>query len=208
MSGPAETERVQRIFDEFAPKYDRIIGFFERILFGDGRTWACSQARGETLEIAIGTGLNLPFYAPDVRLTGIELSPEMLNLARQRARAMKRKVDLRLGDAQALEFPPDSFDTVISTLTMCSIPDYRKAISEAKRVLRPGGLLVMLEHVRSPSVAVRFGQRLLNPLTVRFGADHLLREPLRVVEEQGFELLSQRRLKSGIVQHLTARKPA
>src|SRR5438874_2926665 len=82
-----ETERVRAVQDKQAPKYDRQISFFERILFGDGRAWVCSQATGDVLEVAIGTGRNLSFYPPDVRLTGIDFSPAMLELARRRRRS-------------------------------------------------------------------------------------------------------------------------
>jgi ubiquinone/menaquinone biosynthesis C-methylase UbiE len=202
----AETERVRRIQDKEAPRYDRQMGFFERILFADGREWACSQVEGEVLELAIGTGRNLEFYADDVRLTGIELSPEMLAIGKRRAEELGRDVDLRLGDAQTLEFPDESFDTVIITFGLCTIPDDRGAASEAYRVLRPGGRLVLLEHVRSPSLPVRAVQRLLDPLSVRFGADHLVREPLDYLAEVGFEIESVQRLKWGIVERALARK--
>jgi ubiquinone/menaquinone biosynthesis C-methylase UbiE len=106
------------------------------------------------LELAFGTGRNLPYYPADVRLTAIELSPRMLEIGRQRANELGRKVDLRLGDAQALEFHDQSFDTVIITFGLCTIPDDRAAVTEAHSVLRPGGRLVLLEHVRSPSTPV------------------------------------------------------
>lgn len=85
-----ETERVRRIQDKGAPGYDREMRFFERVLFGGGREWACSQVRGEVLEIAVGTGRNLPYYASDVNLTGVELSPEMLAIGRRRAEELGR----------------------------------------------------------------------------------------------------------------------
>lgn len=204
--GNAETERVRRIQDKEAPRYDRQMGFFERILFADGREWACSQVQGEVLEIAVGTGRNLPYYADDIRLIGIELSPEMLAIAKRRAETLDREVDFRTGDAQALEFQDQSFDTVIITFALCTIPDDRAAASEAFRVLRPGGQLVLLEHVRSPSLAVRAVQRMLDPLSVRFGADHLVRDPLDYLGDTGFEIESVERLKWGIVERLTARK--
>jgi ubiquinone/menaquinone biosynthesis C-methylase UbiE len=181
--------------------------FFERILFGDGREWACSQVRGRVLEIAVGTGRNLPFYAADVDLTGIELSPEMLALARSRVEELGREVDFRIGDAQQLEFEHESFDTVIITFALCTIPDDRRAVAEARRVLRPGGRLVLLEHVRSPSAPVRAVQRLLDPLSVRFGADHLVREPLDHLADAGFEIENVERSKWGIVERVTARRP-
>lgn len=203
----AETERVRRIQDKTAAHFDRQIAFFERILFGDGRAWVCSQAQGEVLELAAGTARNLPFYPDDVEITAIELSPEMLDIARTRAADVGRAADLRLGDAQALDFPDESFDTVTCTLGFCTIPDDRRAAAEAFRVLRPGGRLLLLEHVRSPAPLVRGGQRLLEPLTVRFEADHLLREPLDYLPGVGFEIEEVQRSKWGIVERLRARKP-
>jgi ubiquinone/menaquinone biosynthesis C-methylase UbiE len=201
-----ETERVRRIQDKEAPRYDRQMGFFDRFLFAGGREWACSRVNGQVLELAIGTGRNLPYYAADVRLTGIELSPQMLEIARTRAVELGRDVDLRLGDAQALEFEDHRFDTVIVTFGLCTIPDDHEAAAEAHRVLRPGGRLVVLEHVRSPAFAVRAAQRVLDPLSVRFSADHLMRDPLDYLGDVGFEIESVERLKWGIVERIVARK--
>jgi ubiquinone/menaquinone biosynthesis C-methylase UbiE len=203
-----ETERVRRVQDKQAPNYDRQIGVFERVLFGGGREWVCSQARGKVLELACGTARNLSFYPTDVELTGVELSPEMLRIGRERAQELVRTADLRLGDAQGLEFPDASFDTVTCTLGFCTIPDTRRAAGEALRVLRPGGHLLMLEHVRSSMRAVRAVQRLLEPLSVRFGADHLLREPLDYLPDVGFEIDLVERSKWGIVERLRAHRPA
>jgi ubiquinone/menaquinone biosynthesis C-methylase UbiE len=195
------------IQDKEAPRYDRRISFFEKILFAGGREWVCSRADGDVLELAAGTGRNLPHYPDGVRLTAIELSPEMMAIARQRAAEVGREVDQRLGDAQALEFQSDSFDTVVITLGLCTIPDPRQAISEAHRVLRPGARLLLLEHVRSPRLLVRTVQRLLDPLAVRFAADHLMREPLEYLGAEGFEVERVERSKWGIVERVMARKP-
>jgi ubiquinone/menaquinone biosynthesis C-methylase UbiE len=207
VSRETETERVRDVQDKHASGYDRQISFFERILFGDGRAWVCSQARGEVLELACGTARNLPFYPQDVTLTGIELSPEMLALGNQRAERLGHPADLRLGDAQELPFDDGSFDTVTCTLGFCTIPDTRAAAAEAFRVLRPQGRLLMLEHVRSPLRGVRAVQRLLEPLSVRFEADHLLRDPLDYLPGAGFEIDAVDRSKLGIVERLHARKP-
>jgi ubiquinone/menaquinone biosynthesis C-methylase UbiE len=202
-----ETERVRAVQDKQAPKYDRQISFFERILFGDGRAWVCSQARGRVLELAAGTGRNLSFYPPDVELTAIELSPEMLAIGRQRAQELGHPVDLRLGDVQSLDFPDESFDTVTCTLGFCTIPDTPAAAAEAFRVLRPGGQLLLMEHVRSPIRIVRGAQRVLEPLAVRFEADHLLRDPLDYLPSVGFQIDEVQRSKWGIVERLRALKP-
>jgi ubiquinone/menaquinone biosynthesis C-methylase UbiE len=201
------TERVQRHYDRSAGSYDRIISWAEKPLFGGGREWVCSRARGEVLEIAVGTGRNLPFYPEDVRLTGIELSPKMLDIAHRRARELGREADLRAGDAQDLPFPDASFDTVVATLALCTIPDDRRAVAEATRVLRSGGRLLLLEHVRSPILPMRLLQRVLEPLTLLLDHDHLLREPLRYVEDTGLVVERLERSKLGVVERLAARKP-
>ena len=202
----AETERVRAIQDKTAPHYDRQISFFERILFGDGRAWVCSQARGRVLELAAGTARNLPFYPDGVQVTGIELSPEMLTLARERVRTLGHDADLRLGDAQNLEFEDESFDTVTCTLGFCTIPDTTTAAREAYRVLRPGGHLLMLEHVRSPNRVVRFGQRLAEQLTLRLEGDHQLRDPATQLVAAGFLIERIERSKWGMVARIAARK--
>jgi ubiquinone/menaquinone biosynthesis C-methylase UbiE len=204
----SETERVREVQDKHAGSYDRQMNFWDRVLFAGGREWACSRADGEVLEIAVGTGRNLPFYPPGLRLTAIEFSPEMLAIARKRANDIGRPFDLREGDAQALEFGDESFDTVIITFALCTIPDDRKAVREARRVLRPGGRLILLEHVRSPVLPIRAIQRAIEPLSLRFEADHLTREPLDYLADEGFEVESNERSKLGIVERVVARRPA
>jgi ubiquinone/menaquinone biosynthesis C-methylase UbiE len=180
---------------------------FERMLFGDGRRWVCSQAEGEVLEIAVGTGRNLAHYPPQVRLSGIELSPAMLELARRRAQQVGREADLRVGDAQALDFEDERFDTVVCTLSLCTIPDDRASVAEAKRVLRPGGRFLLLEHVRSPVRAVRAVENAIEPLMVRFQGDHVTREPLEHLRAEGFVVERVLRSKWGIVERVAALKP-
>jgi ubiquinone/menaquinone biosynthesis C-methylase UbiE len=202
-----ETERLKRVWEREAPTYDRRMGFFERVLFGDGREWVGSRASGEVLEVAVGTGRNFPFYPQGVRLTGIDLSPAMLEIARNRADELDLDADLREGDAQELPFPDASFDTVVCTLSLCSIPDDRRAIAEMKRVLRPGGRLLLLDHVRASSKAWLTAQRVLEPLSWRISCDHLLHRPLEQVQAEGFEVEQRERYKAGIVERLSARKP-
>jgi ubiquinone/menaquinone biosynthesis C-methylase UbiE len=128
-----ETERVRAIFDKSAASYDGWMRPFDRLLLDGGRSRVYGRARGRTLEIAVGTGLNLPFYPPDVEVTGVDVSPGMLAVARWQADALGRAVELRIADAHALDFPDESFDTVVVTLPLCSIPDERRALAEAHR---------------------------------------------------------------------------
>jgi ubiquinone/menaquinone biosynthesis C-methylase UbiE len=202
------SQRLRRYWDKHSRSYDRQMAFWERRLFGDGRHWVCAQAVGEVLEVAIGTGRNLPLYPEGMRLTGIDFSPQMLQLARRRAEGLGRPVDLRLGDAQALDLPDASFDTVVCTLSLCAIPDERRAIAEMKRVLRPGGRLLLLDHVAAGPRLGRAIQWLLERITVPLGGEHLRRRPLLQVQAEGFDVERRERYKLGIVERLVARKPA
>lgn len=205
---PSETERIRKIFDKQAPKYDKSMSRFERLLFAGNREWVCERASGEVLELAAGTARNLPFYSGDVKVTGVELSPEMAELGRQRAEEVGREIDMRVGDAESLPFPDESFDTVVCTYGLCTIPDDAAAVHEAKRVLRPGGRILLAEHVRSPNGVVRTIQRVLEPLAHRLGGDHLMREPLDHLEAEGFEVDEVKRQKAGWVELVAAHKPA
>lgn len=201
-----ELQRLRRFWDKQARSYDRQMGFWDRKLFRDTREWVCSQARGEVLEVAIGTGLNLDRYPDDVTVTGIDLSPQMLAQARRRADRLGRRVELREGDAQQLDFPDASFDSVVCTFSLCGIPDDRQAVAEMLRVLRPGGLLLLADHVVSTSWPVRVLQRLLEVVTVRFAGDRFRRRPIRHVREAGLAIERHDRFALGIVERLAARK--
>jgi ubiquinone/menaquinone biosynthesis C-methylase UbiE len=143
---PSANEVKRRYYAREAEKYDQETDFWERWLFGsEHRSWACSRAVGDTLEVAIGTGLNLPHYPPGVRLTGIDLTPEMLAKAEIRARSIGREIDLQEADAHDLPFNESSFDTVVCSYAMCSVSDEARAIAEMKRVLQPRGRLICAE---------------------------------------------------------------
>ena len=177
-----------------------------RMLFGDARAWVASRAVGDTLEIGIGTGLTLPYYPPGVRLTGIDISPVMLAAARLRADELGRQVALHEGSAGVIDAPDSSFDTVVFCLVLCSVPDDRRAIFEAARVLRPGGHLLAVEHVRSPRMLVRVLERLWEPIAMRTEGDHLLRDPLDHLAAAGLVIETLERGRLGIVERLVARR--
>lgn len=193
--------RLARSYNRSAHRWDRLIGLDE------GRRWVCRRAHGRVLEVGIGTGLSLPGYPSNVQLVAIDATPEMLELARRRAAENKVAVELRIGDAQQLEFPDDSFDSVVFTYSLCTIPKPERALAEAMRVLRPGGSLLLTEHVRSPNVLVRTGQRVVDPIFQRFEADHLLREPLEMVTALGLIVDELERSAWGVMERLHAMKP-
>jgi ubiquinone/menaquinone biosynthesis C-methylase UbiE len=203
-----DLERLRRYWDKHSRTYDKQMGFFDRKLFGDTRQWVCRQAVGDVLEVAVGTGLNLDKYPDQVRITGIDLSPEMLTHARRRADATGRDIALQVCDAQQLPFPDGSFDTVVCTFSLCGIPDERTALGEMWRVLRPGGLLLLADHVVSTSAPARALQRLLEVVTIPIGGENFRRRPINHVRDRGFAIEQQERFKLGIVERVAARKPS
>ncbi len=199
-------ERWERYWDKKSRGYDREMQRFDRWLFRDSRAWACSRANGATLEVAVGTGLNLAHYPEDVDLTGIDLSEKMLDIARHRAAELGRTPTLQKANAHDLPFGEDSFDTVVCTFGLCTIPDLERAVDEMIRVLRPGGSLILVDHVESSSVVARGVQRLLEVVTVPLGGEHFRRRPLGSVVARGLEVVQRDRFALGLVERLVARK--
>lgn len=200
--------RQKRVWDKAAPGYDKQIAFFDRHWFTGGREWLSERARGRVLEVAVGTGRNLPGYPADAAITGIELSPAMLDIARQRAAAAGRDVDLREGDAEHLPFDDDSFDTVVCALALCTIPSPVAAVGEMRRVLAPGGRLLLLDHIGSSWPPLFAAQWLAERVTIAAAGEHFTRRQLPLVKAAGFQVVEAERLKAGTVERIHAIKPA
>jgi SAM-dependent methyltransferase len=130
----------------------------------------------------------------------------MLEIARKRADELGLVADLMEGDAQEPPFLDASFDTVVCTLSLYNMPDDRRAIAEMKRVLRPGGKLLLLDHVKASSKVWLVVQRVLEPLSWRFSCENLQCRPLEHVLAEGFEAEQRKRCKAGIVERPSARR--
>ncbi|WP_448628232.1 class I SAM-dependent methyltransferase [Geodermatophilus sp. URMC 64] len=212
MATGLDPARVRGYYDTHADDYDRQFGGVERRLLGDQRRWATSRARGTVLELGVGTGLNLPLYPDDVvRIVGVDLSEEMLARARARVSAagLGGRVELRRGDAHAVDLPDGSVDTVVSTYSLCTVADPAAVLREARRVLAPGGRLVLVEHGPARGRVLRGVQRLLNPLAVRWQADDLLREPRVLAAAAGFAVTGADQAGfGGVVHRVAAHRPA
>ena len=202
----SHTDRWHRYWDKKSRGYDREMRFMQRVLFGDSREWACSNATGTVLEVAVGTGLNIEAYPAEVQLTGIDLSDEMLKIARARAVELGREVELRQGDAHQLPFADTTFDTVVCTFGLCAIPNMDTAIGEMTRVLRPGGTLILVDHVASSSRIARGVQRALEVVTVPMASEHFLRRPLKELEKRPYTVEKVERFKIGLIERVVARK--
>ena len=172
----------------FAAVYDRLNGQAERTWLGSRRVGLVAQADGEVLEIGAGTGANLRHYRDVTRVVAAEPDPAMrARLARHLAGAMV-PVEVSEAPAERLGFPDASFDTVVSTLVLCSVADPDAALAEVRRVLRPGGRLLVLEHVRGEGRRARWQDR-VTPLWRRVGAGcHPNRDTQAAIVRAGFHL--------------------
>jgi ubiquinone/menaquinone biosynthesis C-methylase UbiE len=150
------------------------------------------SAQARVLEIGVGSGLNLPFYsASATRVIGLDPSPKLLSMAHEAAGAIARPIELLEGTAEAIPLDTDSIDTVVTTWTLCSVPDIVLALAELRRVLRPEGRLLFVEHGCSPDRSVRLWQDRLTPLWKHIGGGcHLNRPITRLLEESGFRIES------------------
>ena len=165
-----EKRQVQRAYELYAPVYDFIFDW----IFAPGRAAAIKQlglARNDSvLEVGIGTGLNLPLYPPTCRLTGIDLSQEMLDKAVERVQTLTRtNVTLKVMDATALDFADNEFDKALATYTISAVPDPVAVLREMRRVVKPGGVLVILNHFRSEGRIAGRLEDLVAPLCTRLG---------------------------------------
>ena len=200
------TARQRRVWKKAAPTYDRKIAGLERGIAAGGREWVGSRASGRVLEVAIGTGRSIPFYAADVDLTGLDLTPEMLKLARRRAHELGLKAELLVGDAEHLPFDDAAFDTVVCELGLCSIPRPAVAIAEMARVLKPGGTLLLLDHIGSSWPPVWMLQWLIERVTIATSGEHFTRRQLPLVQAAGLEVVESERLKAGTIERIRAIK--
>lgn len=204
-----ELRRIRHIYDSRARSYDRTVGAAEHLLLGEFRRTFAADLRGDVLEVAVGSGLNLPYYPQAVTsIVGVDLSRGMLAQAHARASDLGRRVVLAQMEASRLAFPDASFDTVAISLALCTVPDPVATLREVARVCRPAGRVVLLEHVRSPLWPVAALQRLLTPLQQRALGCHLTRETVETVRDAGFAIEAEHRRVFGVVRLVVARPPA
>ncbi|MBI4570200.1 MAG: class I SAM-dependent methyltransferase [Planctomycetes bacterium] len=148
-----------------------------------------ADMRGRVLVVAVGTGADVRCFPPGLEITAIDISPAMLRRAEGRARAYRGKITLEEGDAMNLRFAADSFDTVVTSCTMCSVPDPVRGLRELHRVLRPDGRLLMFEHVRSRNRLLGCMLDIMTLMT-RWGGTEMNRDTIRNAQAAGFTLTS------------------
>ncbi len=202
----ATTELTRRpaavVYDRVAGVYDWYTAPMEALGGRRARQRMLARAHGRVLELGIGTGLNLAYYPPGVELTGIDISPHMLDRARQRAARLGVTAVLEVADIEALPYPDASFDTVTATCVFCSVDDPVRGLREAARVVRPDGQVLLYEHVRPHNPVLGKLTDLVSPLTRRLFGPELNRPTERNVEAAGLKLAEVRR--QGIWREIVA----
>ena len=198
------TSLIKRRYNRVAGVYDYLDAPMELLAFKKYRGKVLNEVSGKTLEIGIGTGKNLEFYPDDADITAIDFSEKMLERAEKRADKLQKNVKLYQMDVQDLEFEDDVFDSAFSTCVFCSVPDPVEGLKEVKRVLKPGGQLILLEHVLSDYRLIKPLMNLFNPVTVRLWGANINRKTSENVRKAGFKNISVKNLSLDIVKLIKA----
>lgn len=178
----------------FPKLYDTLMMPLERRGFGTIRKELIQKSHGKVLEVGYGTGFNFPFYQPGTQVTGIDPEPQMARLAIDRARQSNISIEMMQASAEQIPFPDDTFDCVVCTLVLCTVPNPSKALSEIRRVCKPDGLLLIFEHVKIKHRFWGLVQEWLTPLWKHLcDGCHLNRHTLELVKQAGFKVTSIKR---------------
>jgi len=183
------TAQIKSRYNRIAPYYDLLELLSERV-FKNWRSKLLSQAKGKILEVGVGTGKNFPYYPLNSDVIGIDIADKMLPFARKRADKLVFAIILMEGDVQALSFPDNFFDTVVATFVFCSVPDPLLGLKELKRVVKPDGRILLLEHVRIDKPVIGFLMDVVNPLYAYLLGPNINRRTVANVEKAGLVIKS------------------
>ena len=181
------TELTKARYNRIAPLYNFIEAIPE-MMFKPWRKKLLAKAKGAILEIGVGTGKNFPHYPSGASVTGIDIAERMLVFSRKKASDLGLSFDLGEGDVQNLNFPDNSFDTAVATFVFCSVPDPVQGLRELRRVVKPSGRILLLEHVRIDKPIIGWFMDRLNPLVVHIMGANINRRTLENVKKAGLRI--------------------
>lgn len=188
-------------------RYNRVSNIYDlmdKMIKNDWRKELIGHVRGKVLEVGVGTGANLAYYPSEVEVTGIDFSSGMLKQAHKKLTELENQKMIKLleMDAQALDFPDGSFDFIISTCVYCSVPDPVKGLQEMRRVCKPEGRILMLEHMRSENPVMGSLMDLSNPLVVKLWGANINRRTLDNIYKAGLKIEKNEKLMGTIMRKL------
>ncbi|MDP2926402.1 MAG: methyltransferase domain-containing protein [Nanoarchaeota archaeon] len=184
-----QTQIVQKKYDRFSRFYDLLEGSMEKYKFSRWRKDLLSNLKGKILEVGVGTGKNLSYYDKNAEVIGIDLSPKMLKKAKIRLTKLNNpNITLMQMDAQKLEFKDNSFDYVVCTFVLCSVPDPVKVLREMKQVCKKKGKILMLEHMLSNYKIIAFFEHIHNPITKTLFRFNVNRKTIENINKAGLKI--------------------
>jgi ubiquinone/menaquinone biosynthesis C-methylase UbiE len=192
-------------YNRIAFFYDLLESPMERFRFASWRQTLMDRVAGpKVLEAGVGTGKNLSLYPDDLDITAIDLSPRMLERARKRANKLDLNVNFQEMDLEHLNFTDDSFDTVFATFVFCSVPDPVAGLRELRRVCKPYGRLLLIEHIRPANFVLGLIFDLFNPIIVRMMGANINRRTINNIKQAGWQIKTEECLSSDIVKLIEA----
>lgn len=201
-----DTQIARKRYDRVARFYDLFEAPMEHFRFAGWRERLKDRVAGNrVLEVGVGTGKNLPFYPPYVQVTAIDFSHKMIARARKKMSMTGSNVELHEMDVQDLKFPNHTFDTVFSTFVFCSVPDPIRGLREMRRVCKPEGTLILLEHMRPDSPYLGFFFDLINPFVVRMMGANINRKTVANILNAGWRITIEEHLGGSIIRWIEAK---
>ncbi len=197
-----DNDKIKKRYDRASKFYDIIEMPMELMSLKKYRQEAFKDLTGNVLEVGVGTGKNILYYPDDINVTAIDFSEKMLHKAKEKAEKYNKKVKLILMDAQNMNFEDNTFDCVFTTCVFCSVPDPVKGLKEIKRVCKPNGKIIMIEHVRSENKVMGLLMDILNPVTLNLYGANINRKTVENVKKAGLNNIEVTDLMSDIVKKI------
>ena len=202
-----DSTAIRKRYDRIAPYFEGMEAVMEGLFFRNWRKRLWAKVEGHhILEVGVGTGKNFDYYPKDARITAIDFSEQMLKQAEQKRARKNVAVDLQQMDIQSLYFADNSFDTVICSFVFCSVPSAVKGLKEVYRVCKPGGQVLLLEHVVSSNRIIAAVMNLLNPVVVSLVGANINRDTVKNVKACPFTSVHVDDRSGDIIKLIEAKK--